>query len=343
MKKLLNTLYVTSEDAYLSLDGENLVVNVGDNILGRVPLHTFESVVTFGYTGVSPALMGKCAEMNKAIVFMKPNGRFLARTIGKSHGNILLRREQYRFCDNEKASVQLSRNIVSAKLNNCAAVLRRAVSDHQLRLDAEKISRAAENLKNNSIKAFYAENAESLRGLEGESANIYFSVFDDLIIQQKEDFVYSSRSRRPPMDNVNALLSFSYSLLTSLYTSALEAVGLDSYSGFFHTERPGRCSLALDLMEELRAPLADRFVLTLINKRMISASSFVYKENGSVLLTDEARKDFLTLWQKRKQEELTHPYLNEKIEWGLIPHVQAMLLARYIRDDIDDYPPFIWK
>jgi CRISPR-associated endonuclease Cas1 len=343
MKKLLNTLYVTSNKAYLSLDGENVVVTVEDNERGRMPLHTIEGIVAFGYIGASPALMGKCAEMNMPIVFLKPNGRFLARTVGKSCGNILLRRAQYRLCDDSAASLHIAGHIISAKLSNSAAVMRRAVSDHPLIVDIEALNSTADLLKSGSVNAFHCADAGALRGLEGENASRYFSVFDQLILQQKEDFVFNARNRRPPQDYVNALLSLSYTLLTSMYASALEGVGLDSYAGFFHTERPGRCSLALDMVEELRAPFADRFVLTLINRKMISARSFVIKENGAVMLTDEARKDFLTFWQKRKDEEITHPYLNVKLEWGLVPHIQAMLLAKYIRGDIDDYPPFIWK
>jgi CRISPR-associated protein Cas1 len=343
MRKLLNTLYVNTENAYLSLDGENIVIQADEETLGRIPIHTIEGIVAFSYIGASPALMGKCAEMNKSLVFMKPSGRFLAKVTGKSYGNILLRREQYRICDDAERSLNIAKNMISAKLANCSAVLSRAVRDHELRIDTEKFRQTAENLKNSSALAYKGMDADSLRGLEGECAARYFSVFDDMILQQKEDFYFKSRSRRPPMDNVNAMLSFSYSLLTSICVSALEAVGLDPYAGFFHTERPGRCSLALDLMEEFRAPFADRFVLTLINKKIISAGDFIEKENGGILLTDDARKNFLTVWQQKKKEIITHPFLQEKMEWGLLPYVQAMLLARYIRGDIDDYPPYIWK
>ena len=343
MRKLLNTLYVNTENAYLSLDGENIVIQADEETLGRIPIHTIEGIVASSYIGASPALMGKCAEMNKSLVFMKPSGRFLAKVTGKSYGNILLRREQYRICDDAERSLNIAKNMISAKLANCSAVLSRAVRDHELRIDTEKFRQPAENLKNSSALAYKGMDADSLRGLEGECAARYFSVFDDMILQQKEDFYFKSRSRRPPMDNVNAMLSFSYSLLTSICVSALEAVGLDPYAGFFHTERPGRCSLALDLMEEFRAPFADRFVLTLINKKIISAGDFIEKENGGILLTDDARKNFLTVWQQKKKEIITHPFLQEKMEWGLLPYVQAMLLARYIRGDIDDYPPYIWK
>lgn len=339
MKKLLNTLYVTTENAYLSLDGENVVVNP----VGRLSIHTIDGIVVFGYSGASPALMGKCAELNKSLVFLAPNGKFLAKVTGKSYGNILLRREQYRICDDESRSLGIARNIISAKIVNERAVVNRAVRDHTMRLDESKFTGVSERLKNGAALAYRCSGADELRGIEGECANGYFSVFDDMILQQKEDFRYTSRSRRPPMDPVNAMLSFSYSLLTSMCVSALETVGLDPYAGFFHTERPGRCSLALDLVEEFRSAFADRFVLTMINRRLISYRDFVRKENGGILLKDESRKTFLSAWQMRKRETLTHPFLKEKVEWGLLPYVQEMLLAKYVRGNIDEYPPFIWK
>lgn len=343
MKKLLNTLYVTSDNAYVALDGENVVVSADDKILGRVPIHTIDGIVTFGYTGASPALMGKCADMNKSLVFMKPSGRFLAKVTGKSYGNILLRREQYRICDDKNRSMNFAKNMISAKIKNSASVINRAIRDHELRIDVENFKKVYDVLKNGSLLAYQQADAESLRGIEGECANRYFSVFDDMILQQKETFYFKSRSRRPPMDNTNALLSFSYSLLTSMCVSALEAVGLDAYAGFFHTERPGRCSLALDLTEEFRAPFADRFVLTVINKKILTAKDFLEKESGGVLLTNDGRKNFLTAWQQKKKEVITHPFLQEKMEWGLLPYVQAMLMARCIRGDLDDYPPYIWR
>ena len=219
-------------------------------------------------------------------------------------------------------------------------MISRAVRDHALRIDTGKFTRVGAALQKGKAGAYHAQSADSLRGLEGECANLYFSVFDEMILQQKDDFFYKSRS---PMDNVNALLSFSYSLLTSMCVSALESMGLDAYAGVYHTERPGRCSLALDLMEEFRAPFADRFVLTAINKRSICGKDFIEKENGGVLLSEDGRKQFLTLWQQKKMEEILHPFLQEKVEWGLLPYIQAMLLARYIRGDIDAYPPFIWR
>lgn len=343
MKKLLNTLYITTENAYLALDGENVVVQSDGNTLGRLPLHMIDGIMAFGYVGASPALMGKCAEMNKSLVFLKPSGRFLAKVTGKSYGNILLRREQYRVCDDPERSLAIAKNIISAKLANCGAVLSRAVRDHALRIDTEKFAQIGAALQNGKVNAYRAPGADTLRGLEGECASLYFSVFDAMILQQKEDFFYQGRSRRPPMDNVNAMLSFSYSLLTSMCVSALESVGLDAYAGVYHTERPGRCSLALDLVEEFRAPFADRFVLTSINKRSICGRDFVEKESGGILLTEDGRKKFLSLWQQKKKEEIVHPFLQEKVEWGLLPYVQAMLLAKYIRGDIDEYPPFVWR
>lgn len=343
MKKLLNTLYVTSENAYLALDGENVLIYVDDAQIGRVPLHTLESIVTFGYTGASPALMGKCATENRQIVFLRPNGSFLARCIGKQYGNILLRKEQFRVCENAERSLGIARTMIAAKLYNSASVLRRAVSDHAERIDRSQVEAAEDFLRAGVKGAYAAQRADSLRGIEGECANRYFSVFDQLILNEKDTFSFHGRNRRPPLDPVNAMLSFGYSLLTSLCVSALESVGLDAYAGFFHTDRPGRCSLALDLMEEFRAPFVDRYVLSLVNRRMVSGKSFLFKENGTVLFTDEAKRDFLNDWQRRKKETLTHPFLKEKVEWGLLPYVQAMLLARYLRGDLDDYPPFLWK
>jgi CRISPR-associated protein Cas1 len=278
MKKLLNTLYVTTENANLALDGENVVNKNDGNTLGRLPLHMIDGIMAFGYIGASPALMGKCAEMNKSLVFLKPSGRFLAKVTGKSYGNILLRRAQYRICDDKEHSLAIAKNIISAKLSNCNAVLSRAIRDHAMRIDTEKFAQVCATLQSGKVKAYHAQSADTLRGLEGECASLYFSVFDAMILQQKDDFFYKERSRRPPRDNVNAMLSFSYSLLTSMCVSALEAAGLDAYAGFYHTERPGRCSLALDMLEEFRAPFADRFVLTTINKRSICGKILLKKK-----------------------------------------------------------------
>lgn len=343
MKKLLNTLYVTSTNRYLSLDGENVVILEEQEEIGRVPLHNLEGIVTFGYTGASPALMGVCAKRNIGLSFVSGNGRFLARVSGEVRGNVTLRKQQYRLSENQEKSIQISRNFIVGKVYNSRWVLERAARDYPLRLDVEKLKGKSAFLSERLKSIRNCENAESLLGLEGESASVYFSVFDDLILQQKEKFYFHGRNRRPPLDNVNAMLSFTYSLLTGMCISALETVGLDPYVGFFHTDRPGRASLALDIMEELRSVVADRFVLTLINKKIIDDSGFIKKENGAVVMEEETRKVFLAQWQNKKKETITHPFLGEKIEWGLVPYVQAMLLARYIRGDLDEYPPFLWK
>lgn len=343
MKKLMNTVYINNPDRYLSLDGENLVISQDSTEIGRLPLHNIERIMTFGYTGASPALMGKCAESGIELVFMGRNGRFLARVDGEVRGNVLLRRQQYRYADNSEKSLGIAKNMIAAKLYNSRWILERMIRDHGVRIDTEKFSRKSAFLKESINKAVNCEDMDSLRGIEGEAASVYFSVFDDMILQQKDDFYFKARNKRPPLDNINALLSFAYSLATGMCTSALESVGLDPYVGFMHTDRPGRRSLALDLVEEFRGVMCDRFVLTMVNKRIITADDFNRRENGAVILTENGRKNFLSAWQKRKYDEIRHPFLEEKVEWGMLPYVQALLLARYIRGDLDCYPPFMWK
>lgn len=343
MKRLLNTLYITSGNRYLSLDGENVVVLEEQQEIGRIPLHNLQAIVTFGYTGASPALMGVCAQRNIELSFMSGNGRFLARVTSEVKGNVTLRKQQYRVSDDREKSIKIARNFILGKVYNSRWVLERAGRDYAMRLDAELIRKKSLYLAQSMKNIRMCENNEELLGLEGEAASVYFSVFDELILQQKKDFYFHGRNKRPPLDNVNAMLSFAYSLLASMCGSALESVGLDPYVGFFHTDRPGRMSLALDLMEEFRSIMADRFVLTLINKRIMKSDHFMKKENGAVIMSDEGRKLFISAWQSKKQETITHPFLNEKIEWGMAPYVQSMLLARYLRGDIDEYPPFFWK
>lgn len=343
MKKLLNTLYVTSAQSYLSLDGENVVVSDEGKEIGRLPLHNLEGIVSFGYRGTSPALMGACAERNISVCYLSPQGKFLARVIGKTRGNVVLRDRQFRSSTDEKESLEIAKNCIFGKVYNCRWVLERAIRDHSMQIDTDAVKEASMKLKNSLGLIQNSENKEQLRGYEGEAAAVYFSVFDQLILQQKKDFFFAGRNKRPPMDNVNAMLSFVYTLLTNSIVSALETVGLDPYVGYLHTERPGRASLALDLIEELRPVLADRFVISLINKKIVNAKAFKKQENGAVLMTDDLRKTVLTEWQNRKKEMLTHPFLKEKVEWGMVPFVQAMLLARYLRGDLDGYPPFLWK
>ena len=343
MKKLLNTLYVTSENSYLSLDGENIVVLDEQKEIGRLPLHNLEGIVSFGYRGTSPALMGACAERNISLCYLTPQGKFLARISGKTKGNVVLRQQQYESSRDAQISMEIARSCILGKVYNARWVLERAVRDHSLQIEVDQVKKASEFLLDSLKRIRGSESKEQLRGYEGEAASIYFGVFDQLILQQKKDFAFYGRSKRPPMDNVNALLSFVYTLLTNTITSALETVGLDPYVGYLHTDRPGRASLSLDLIEELRPVLADRFVLSLINKRIVNGKNFSKKENGAVLMDDELRKRVLTEWQNKKKEIITHPYLNEKVEWGMVPYVQAMLLARYLRGDLDGYPVFMWK
>lgn len=343
MKKLLNTLYVTSENSYLALDGENIVVLEGQTEVGRLPLHNLEGIVSFGYRGTSPALMGACAERNISLCYLTPQGKFLARVSGKIKGNVLLREQQYASTLDETKSLSIAKNCILGKVYNARWVLERAVRDHSLQIDVERIKTISGYMKQTLDNIQHCQSKEALRGYEGEAASLYFSVFNELILQQKKEFIFAGRNRRPPLDNVNALLSFVYTLLTNHMASALESAGLDPYIGYLHTERPGRVSLALDLIEELRAVLADRFVLSLINKRIINGKDFKKKENGAVLMSDDLRKKILTEWQNKKKEVITHPYLKEKVEWGMVPHTQAMLLARYLRGDLDGYPVFLWK
>lgn len=343
MRKLKNTVYITSPEAYLSLDGENMVVLLEDKVTARVPLHNIEGIVTIGYRGASPALMGKCAADGIDLCFLSGSGRFLARIEGDPQGNVLLRREQFRLADDAQKRLDHAKSFIIGKLYNSRSVLARSARDYPLRLDTQKLKGISAELSAAIEKARACTAMDHLRGIEGEAATRYFSVFDDLILQQKDDFHFAIRSKRPPLDKVNAMLSFAYALLAEMCAAALSSVGLDPYVGFMHTDRPGRKSLALDLMEELRSIYADRFVLSLINKRMVSAQGFRQVENGAVRMDDDTRRLFLAEWQKRKTEVITHPFLKEKVEWGVVPYSQALLLARTIRGDLDAYPPLLWK
>ena len=342
MKPLLNTLFVNQDEAYLALDGGNVVVVRKEKELARFPLHNFEQITTFGYTGASPALMRKCAEENIALTFMSPEGRFQARVIGKMNGNVLLRREQYRRADDETASLALAKNFILGKIYNARWMIERTRRDYAMRIDEEKFQSVSDFLQTSYHEATCAPNLEELRGVEGKAAVSYFSVFDDMILKQKGEFFFTERNRRPPLDNMNCLLSFLYALLMNDVGAALEGVGLDSYVGFLHRDRPGRQSLALDLMEELR-PIADRTAFSMVNTKKINGKDFRLEEGGAVYLTDDGRKKIIEAWHAHKEGMMTHPFLEEKIKWGLVPHVQALLLARYLRGDFDAYPPFLWK
>lgn len=343
MRKLLNTLFVTTEDAYLTLDGENAVILQGNDEIARFPLHTIEGIIAFTYAGASPALMGACAKRGISLCFCTPNGRFLAKSIGEGNGNVLLRRMQYRLADDPYRSCKIARNMIFGKVFNCRWSIERTIRDNGMRVDSDKLEDASSKLKNSLSEILLADTPEHLRGLEGETAAVYFSVLDEMILNNKEEFFFRNRSRRPPLDKMNALLSFAYTLLANDCSSALESVGLDSYVGFFHSDRPGRSSLALDLMEELRPCFADRFVLSLVNNRAVKCEDFEEQGNGAVIMTGDGRKKVIKAWQERKRDTITHPYLKEKISWGLVPYIQALLLVRFLRDDLEDYPPFLWK
>lgn len=343
MRRLLNTLYVTMPDAYLACDGENIVIRVKDETKFRVPVHNLESIICFGFAGASPKLMYLCSERGVALSFLNEYGKFMGRVTGGISGNVLLRRAQYRWADDTTVSGRLAKRFIAAKIVNSRALLHRVRRDHTESVDTLALNKAISWLGGTLDRLDKAADGNSIRGVEGEAAQVYFSNFNQLILSQKEEFTLITRNRRPPTDRINALLSFLYTLLAHDVTAALESVGLDPQVGFLHRERPGRPSLALDVMEELRPHFADRLAVTLINRRQIAADGFVVKENGAVIMEDETRKEVLTAWQKRKQEEITHPYLEEKISLGLVPYVQALLLARHIRGDMEDYPPFFWK
>ncbi|MBP1971644.1 CRISPR-associated protein Cas1 [Virgibacillus natechei] len=341
MKQLLNTVYVSEPDMYLALKGKNLNLLKTNESIARIPLHNIEAICTFGHQGASPALMGECMKQNISLTFFTSSGRFRGRLTGETNGNVALRKKQYRLSDNEEDSSKIARHMIIGKIFNSEQLLKRTVRDHALRVDVNRINQVIDRLQESRIVASECNDLDELRGIEGNAASNYYSVFTESILQQKDVFFFHERNRRPPLDPVNALLSFAYSLLASESAAALEGVGLDSYVGFLHRDRPGRTSLALDIMEELRSIIADRFVLKIINRKQISSKDFIVKENKAVILTDEARRTFLQLWQKEKQEDITHPYLKEKIPWGLVPHVQALLLARYLRGDLDAYPPIL--
>ena len=340
MRKLLNTLYITTPEAYLSKDGQNIVVTVKQQEVFRIPAINIEGIVTFGYMGASPGLMKLCSDSGISLTFLSPNGRFVSRVQGATHGNVLLRKAQYALSDEEEWSLHVAKLMIAAKMQNYRNILRRYIRDYG---ESHEVDKAAKTLEANKHHALKANDKAELIGFEGIASNAYFEVMPKLILNQKESFPFNGRSRRPPKDAVNAMLSLAYTLIASDCTAALETMGLDPYVGFLHALRPGRTSLALDMMEEFRAYLGDRFVISLINKRQITPKDFLYQGDNGVVLTDKGRKTFITAWQNRKRETLIHPYLNEKVEIGLLPYVQAMMLARYIRKDIDDYPVFLIK
>jgi CRISPR-associated protein Cas1 len=346
VKRHLNTLFVTLEGAYLRKDGAAIEVRHEGESKLRVPLHNLDGIACFGWDiSASASLMAACAEAKVALSFHTPHGKFLASTNGFTSGNILLRREQYRRADHEPAAVAIATNMIAAKLANSRHVLMRAARDHGDKdpARASALLQAADFLQVRILLATRATGLDSLRGIEGDAAATYFAVFPHLMVHHDPALVMTGRSRRPPLDPVNALLSFLYSLLMHDCRSALESCGLDAQCGFLHRDRPGRPSLALDLMEEFRAFLADRTALSLFNRKQIDSTDFETKESGAVLLKEDSRKKVLTAWQERKQNEIQHPFLDEKTTIGLLPHLQARLLARHLRGDLDAYPAFLAK
>lgn len=340
MRKLLNTLYVTTPNAYLCKDGLNLVVKVDNEETFRIPIHNIEGVITFSYNGASPGAMRLCLQNHVALTFLSPNGHFIGHVVGETYGNVLLRKSQYRLAEDISSSLNLARNIIAAKICNSRYVLNRYIRDYG---PDEEVARTGLYLKTAQENALQADSAATLRGIEGDAANHYFGVFGHILRNGDPAMGFCGRSRRPPKDPVNAMLSFCYTLLAHEVQAALESVGLDPYVGFLHTDRPGRPSLALDIMEDLRAYIVDRFVVTLVNRGQIHLDDFVAQTDSSYVMTDDARKTLLTAWQKRKKDIITHPFLGEKIPLGLLPFAQAMLLARYIRGDLENYPTFFAK
>lgn len=340
MRKLLNVLYVTKPEAYLSKDGQNVVVSVNQEEVFRIPAINIEGIVTFGYMGASPGVMKLCSESGISLTFLSPHGRFISRVQGATKGNVLLRKRQYLLSDDENWALHVARLMIGGKIQNYRNILKRYIRDYG---ENSEVIHAISILEKNKRDALAAQDRMSLMGYEGQASNAYFEAMPVLILNQKSDFPFHGRNRHPPKDAVNAMLSFAYTLIANDMAAALETVGLDPYVGFLHTLRPGRTSLALDLMEELRAYLGDRFVLSLINKRQITIKDFLFQGDNGVVMTEKGIKSFISAWQGRKRETIVHPYLNEKVEIGLLPYIQAMLMARFIRQDIDDYPVFLIK
>lgn len=343
MKKLLNTLFVTTQGTYLSRKGEGIQVTVEGEKKLHIPIHTLDGIICFGQVTCSAPMLGLCGERNVTVSLLSERGRFLARVQGPVSGNVLLRRQQYRLADHPEQCVEIARAVVVGKVANCRTVLMRGAREADHADAADALRSGADELKRLLDGVRQAPGLEELRGLEGTASRIYFGVFDHLIRRQKEDFVFRGRSRRPPLDNINALLSFAYTLLVHGVISALESVGLDPQVGYLHRDRPGRPSLALDIMEEFRPVLADRLVLSLINRCQIQAADFEISTSGAIMMKEKPRKKVLTAWQKRKADVVEHPFLEEKLAAGLLPYAQALLLARHLRGDIDGYPPYVWR
>lgn len=343
MRKLLNTLYVTSQGSYLHKEGETVVVELKEEKVLQLPLHTISGIVCFGNVLCSPFLIGICSERDISISFLTEYGRFLYSVRTPVFGNVLLRRQQYRFADAEDFTMGISSNIIKAKIANCRVVLRRSVRDHADKIDVINVQESTKGIDRILNDLSVAKTLDELRGFEGIAAAKYFSAFNEMIVTQKKDFVFTTRNRRPPMDAVNALLSYVYTILSHDVRAALETVGLDPSVGYLHCDRPGRYGLALDMMEEFRPVIADRLVLSLINRGQVKKSGFSTAVNQAVSMDSDTRKVILVEYQKKKQEMIYHPFIKEEVPIGLLYYIQATLLARFIRGDLDGYPPFFWR
>ncbi len=343
MKKHDNTLYITTQGAYLARQGTNVLVRVEKQTRLRVPVHNLGGIVCFGNVSCSPFVMGLCGREGVAISFLSLYGRFLGRVLGPQSGNVRLRRAQHRATSDPTTAADLARIVITAKVANARSILQRARRDHAEKITSELVDTVIDRLAELLRQLQSPAPLDRVRGIEGEAARAYFVAFDELILCQKEHFFLHQRTRRPPRDNVNALLSFLYAILTNDVVSACEGVGLDPQMGFLHADRAGRPSLALDLVEELRPMIADRLVLSLVNRQQVNSKGFVHGETGAVQMDDATRKAVLVAYQKRKDEEILHPFLKEKVSVGLLPHVQARLLAGWLRGELDAYPPFLWK
>jgi CRISPR-associated protein Cas1 len=343
MKKLLNTIYVTSQGSYLRKEGETVVIESKEQKLLQIPVHMIEGIVCFGNVRCSPFLLGFCGERNISVSFVTESGKFLASVRGPVSGNVLLRRDQYRLADNTDTTIAVAKNIILGKMINTTVILKRAIRDHGEKINKSRIESSISSLERLILSIDDSKSLDELRGKEGQGAQQYFEAFDDLILIQKSHFAFNGRSRRPPLDNVNAVLSYLYTILSHDVRSALESIGLDPSVGFLHRDRPGRYGLALDIMEEFRPIIADRLTLTLINRKQLQKTHFTKSATGAVRMDEHARKTILVAYQQRKQDLIFHPYLKEEVPIGLLFYIQATLLARYIRGDIDGYPPFIWR
>lgn len=343
MKQLLNTLYVMTQGAYLTLDHETVKVEVEGKVQMQVPLHHLGAIYTFGNVMISPFLMHKCVEEGRAVALFNINGRFMARVTGKTHGNVLLRQAQYEAVRDADKTARIARNIVAGKLQNSRQILLRGARETENAEIEGKLRHAAQVHADALFHLEKTDDIEEIRGFEGETANAYFDVLDSMVKENSADFKMNGRNRRPPLDPMNAVLSFLYTLLLNDCISAAEGVGLDSQMGFLHVLRPGRPSLGLDLMEELRSVLADRLALTLINLRQITKDDFEVRVGGAVYLNEKGRKTVVVAYQKRKQDEIHHPLLEEKVPFGLVPHIQARLLARHLRGDMEEYMPMLYS